>query len=201
MIYLGYIYTKLKLKNIPYFIKIVSSYKEIEDVNKPLLIIGLKEAKKHITSFSILKKQYNDMMFWTFSKTEKRNDFEKDIVNFLQFVINVSLNNIKYTYINIFKLKYNKIIDLFKLLYSINIYKYIYINNNMIYILYNNNIIGFSKNILEYCDINYNKILNRMKNYKTNIFVEEYICENIYLNKQLNENEYIKVYISSLNKN
>ena len=65
---LGYIVTKNKLENVLSCIKIVSSYRSIEDKSKPILIIGLEEAKKHASSFSILEKQISENIFWTFEQ-------------------------------------------------------------------------------------------------------------------------------------
>ena len=76
---IGYIVTKNKIENVLSCIKVVSSYRSIEDKSKPILIIGLEEAKKHASSFSILEKQIGENMFWTFGKREKRTDYEKDI--------------------------------------------------------------------------------------------------------------------------
>ncbi len=72
------------------------------DNNLPTMIIGLKNAKQNIENFSIFKKEYrNNMLWWTFSKTEKRSDYDKDMQNFYEVCINNIINNIKYYNINI----------------------------------------------------------------------------------------------------
>ena len=53
------------------------------DSDLPKLIIGLELSKRHIDNFSIIEKKANDNLYWTFKKTEKRNDYEKDLNNFL----------------------------------------------------------------------------------------------------------------------
>ena len=92
---IGYIVTKNKVNNILPCIKIVSSFSGIEDKTKPILIIGLEEAKKHASSFSILQKQISDNIFWTFGKREKRTDYEKDIESFQEYVLKSVLNTLK----------------------------------------------------------------------------------------------------------
>ena len=71
------------------------------DKTLPTLIIGLQNAKKEINDFNILNKKYdNDMLWWTFSKTERRSDHDKDIIDFHNYCISNIVNNIKYYYIN-----------------------------------------------------------------------------------------------------
>ena len=92
------------------------------DNNLPTMIIGLKNAKQNIENFSIFKKEYrNNMLWWTFSKTEKRSDYDKDMQNFYEVCINNIINNIKYYNININELTYSKIKKLIE--YIINNYK------------------------------------------------------------------------------
>ena len=79
---LGYIVSKSKVSDILPYIKVVNSFNLIEDKTKPILIIGLEEAKKRASSFSILEKRLSDNVFWTFGKREKRVDYEKIFTSF-----------------------------------------------------------------------------------------------------------------------
>ena len=168
---LGYIVTDRKINNVKDFVGVVNDI-SLADPTKPVLLVGIENAKKNIKDFSILKKKVNDNLFWTFKKTEKRVDFENDIDYFYNYIINNITSNIKYYYINILKLRYNKIKKLYNILFS-GEKKYIYISNNMLYILYNGNILGISISIMEYMKIDIKKFFRKLYSNKNNI-----ICTN-----------------------
>ncbi len=168
---LGYIVTDRKINNVKDFVGVVNDI-SLADPTKPILLVGIENAKKNIKDFSILKKKANDNLFWTFKKTEKRVDFENDIDYFYNYIINNITSNIKYYYINILKLRYNKIKKLYNILFS-GEKKYIYISNNMLYILYNGNILGISISIMEYMKIDIKKFFRKLYSNKNNI-----ICTN-----------------------
>jgi len=148
---LGYIVTDKKINNIKDFVEVVNDI-SLTDSTKPVLLVGIETAKKNIENFSILNKKVNDNLFWTFRKTEKRVDFENDINYFYNYIINNITKDIKYYYINILNLKYNKIKKLYNILFS-GEKKYIYISNNMLYILYNGSVLGISILVLEYINL------------------------------------------------
>ena len=101
---LGYIVTDRKINNVKDFVEVVNDI-SLTDSTKPVLLVGLENAKKNIENFSILNKKVNDNLFWTFKKTEKRVDFENDINYFYNYIIYNITRNIKYYYINILNLK------------------------------------------------------------------------------------------------
>lgn len=133
------------------------------DNDLPTMIIGLENAKKYIEGFSIFKKKYwNNMLWWTFSKTEKRSDYDKDIQKFYEICINNIINNIKYYNININELTYSKIKKLIKYIKNNN-KKIYYIDNNKFVFIYDiektKNIYGISLNTCAFYGINKEKIL------------------------------------------
>ena len=72
------------------FDSLICKCKSINDIDstKPTLIIGWEEVKSiYGKDISILEKQINEKVFWTFDKTERRNDYEKDIFTFISFSI------------------------------------------------------------------------------------------------------------------
>ena len=194
---LGYIVSDSKIKNLKGFVEQVSDV-SLADLTKPTLFVGVENARKNIEGFSILKKKYGDNIFWTYKKTEKRVDFEDDINYFYNNIIyNISCN-INYYYINILKLKYNKIKKLYNILFSSD-KKYIYISNNMIYILYkNNDILGISLNLLEYIKIKKEKILDKLYSNKNNV-----ICTDVSqcirsIKNEIGNNRYVVPYFMSI---
>lgn len=166
---LGYIVSKRKIKNIVDFVGLVNSVEDIEDPTKPFIIIGLEEAKEIAPNFSILNKVLDTDVFWTFGKTERRTEHERDLENFYKYVLDKSIKDIKYYYINILNLKYNKIKKLLEIINS-DEKKYIYTSNDMIYIYYNKNIIiGISLRIIKYINIDIKKIFKILYRNKNNI--------------------------------
>jgi len=189
---LGYIVSDKMIKNVDGFVAQVDDI-SLADVTKPILIVGWKNAKKDPRYKSILDKQLDENVFWTFSKSESRADFEEDLKIFYNYIYNNILNNIIYNNINIFKLKYNKIKKLFNIIKNKNIY----LNNNILYIPHEGNILGLSLSILEYCKVPKEKVLKKVKELGGNI-IEENNKLIFKLSKQLGNKKYaIPYFISS----
>ena len=195
---LGYIVTKNKLENVLSCIKIVSSYRSIEDKSKPILIIGLEEAKKHASSFSILEKRLGENLFWTFGKREKRTDYEKDIEKFQEFVLKCALNEIKYFYLNVLTIKYEKIKKLLRIIRN-NDLKIFYVDKKMIYMFYNDYILGLSVDIIEYLGVKKRKVLDMIRKKENNrVFYNDFQF-NYKIKKIIETKKYITPYFLSLN--
>ena len=198
---IGYIVTNRKVNDLMDFVGVVKKLEDIDDPTKPFLVIGYKEAKSLSENFDILNKKLDEGVFWTFSKTEKRNDYERDIENFYNYIINNINNNIKYYYINIIKLKYNKLKKLYNiLLYSKN-KNYIYFSKNMIYVYYDKiNVIGISLDILEYLGISRKKVLNKLKINKNNIIYYDDMFLGSKIKKLIINKKYLIPYFIMLNE-
>ena len=171
MVTLGYIVSDRKISNVKGFVEVVNDI-SLADPTKPILVIGLDNAKKNIDNFSILNKHPKEKLFWTFKKTEKRVDFENDLNYFYNYIIYNITSNIKYYYINIYKLKYNKLKKLYNIIFS-GERKYIYISDNMLYLLNDGYVLGISITMLEYARVNIKKFFKRLYSNKNNI-----ICTN-----------------------
>lgn len=194
---LGTIVSKRAIKDVVGFVEVVKDMESVNDSTKPILVIGLEEAKKQGKEFSILNKRLDSNLFWTFGKTERRTDHERDIQNFYEYVLNISIKNIKYYYINIFKLRYNKVKKLLDIIYNTN-KKYIYINNDIIYIYYNNYILGISLTMTDYMGVDRKKIIRKLRQNKYNIVY----YHNTFLDEKMkeiaNKKQYILPYFMSL---
>ena len=169
----GYIYSDKKIKDKRDYIEYINDLSEY-DASKPLLIIGIENARNFSDKFSILNRKLDDNIFWTFSKTENREEYEKDINRFYDYTISNILSNVKYFYVNFIKLKYNKIKRFLNMMYD-NCNKTIYINNKMAYIKYNEDIFGISFDVLEYCGIQRKKVVDKIiKSRKFKIIFENW---------------------------
>ena len=193
---LGYIVSKNQIRELRGFVKLVDDISKA-DLSKPTLIVGLDNAKNNISNFSILKKQISDKLFWTFKKTEQRTDCEKDLLYFYRYIISNILNNIKYYYINIININYNKLKKLINILYSVD-KKYIYINNEMLYLLHDGYIMGISLKIAKYIGINTEKWLNKLYSNPNNIICkDENKCIKA-VKSEIGNNKYAIPYFMSL---
>lgn len=168
---LGYIVTEKRIKGIKGFVEQIEDISDA-DSTKPILVVGWENAKLFETYNGILDKKLADGVFWTFSKTESRSDFEDDLDKFYSYIYNNILNNIRYYYINIFKLNYNKIKKLINIIDSSE-RKNIYINNDFVYIPYKGNILGISLPMLEYCGIGKEKVVERIRKNPNNVFLDD----------------------------
>ena len=193
---LGYIVSKNQIRELRGFVKLVDDISKA-DLSKPTLIVGLDNAKNNISNFSILKKQISDKLFWTFKKTEKRTNIEQDLLFFYRYIISNILNNIKYYYINIININYNKLKKLINILYSVD-KKYIYINNEMLYLLHDGYIMGISLKIAKYIGINTEKWLNKLYSNPNNIICkDENKCIKA-VKREIGNNKYAIPYFMSL---
>ena len=134
---LGYIVSKRQIRGLRGFVECVDDVSKA-DSTKPMLLVGIDVAKAYSKDFSMVEKRLADNVFWTYGKTEKRVEYEKDIDKFYKFIIDDILDNIKYYYINILNLKYSKIKELYNILFN-DEKKYIYLSNGMLYILFKEN--------------------------------------------------------------
>ncbi len=194
---LGYIVSKTKMTNILPCIQVVSNYNSIEDNSKPILIIGLEEAKKYASSFSILEKKIGDKLFWTFGKREKRNDYEKDIDEFQDFVLKNVINDIKYYYFNLLTCKIKKIKTLLSIIKN-NDGNTLYIDKKMIYLYRENYVIGISCEILDYIGVKKDKIIQIIKSNANNkVFFNDFLL-NYKMKSMTNDKKYIIPFFLSL---
>lgn len=197
MQYLGYIVSKRKINNDMGFIGVVNNINEIQDTDKPILVVGLNEAKKLTGNFSILEKKINDNLFWTFGKTEMRTDYERDIMRFANYVLEKSIQNIRYHYLDFYKMSVNRVKRFLQFLQS-NENKYIYIYNDMLYIYYKNDVFGVSLRILKFSKVKVNKHLNKLKRNKHIYIYNNDYKLNYHFKKLINNKKYVTPYFLSI---
>jgi len=195
MITLGYIVSDKKISKVDGFVGQVNDI-SLADPTKPILIVGWENAKKHVGYKSILEKELGNNVYWTFSRSESRSDFEKDLENFYDIIYNNILNKINYIYINIFKLKYNKIKKLYNIVFYSEV-KNIYISNGMVYIPYCGDILGLSLDMLEYCGIAKDKVIKMLKSSSSNVVYEDDNKFVFKISKRLGNKKYALPYFIS----
>ena len=193
---LGYIYSSQAVNNPRGFIGVVKAYKDA-DPSKPLLIVGLENAKKNKGYKNILDKRLDEKTWWTFKKTEKRTDYERDIESFYKETLARAVASVKYYYINIFSLSVTKLKALHKIFFSPE-KKYIYLSNDLLYILFKGNMVmGVSLSILKYCGINPKKVLHHLRQNKQNVIYTDSSSFVIDMLRDIKNNKYVIPYLMS----
>ena len=192
---LGYIVAKGKIRYDNCFIKKVEDI-SLVDKTKPYIVCGLSEAKKIASdNFSILDKKIGDNAYWTFGRTEKRDEHEADIMKFCRMVVENYFNGIKYFYLNVCAISIDSVKRTIKFINS-SVEKYIYIWNDMLYVTCpNSTSMGVSLRICEYMGINRQKILDIVKSCESNIVFDDDNCIPKNLKYFLKDKAYIVPFI------
>lgn len=162
---IGNIVTKSK-KNT--FGDIFNVVKSLDDIIKdiPTLIIGFEEAKECIKDFNIIDKQYGDI-WWTFKKTERRCEYEEDVMKFYNYAILHEMEKTKYVYVDLINFSLNSIKKMIKFLGDKS-RKYIFLTRNshfmFVYSEQYNTVFGISLELCEYLGVNKQKVLKLLRN-------------------------------------
>lgn len=169
---LGYIVTDRKMKGIDGFVEQVSDI-NMADSTKPILVVGWAKAKAMPQYTSILERKLGDNLYWTFGKTESRQDLEVDLQKFYKLIYENVLSNIHYYYVNVVKIKYSKAKKMLSYLNSPTD-KYIYVSNGMAYVSFKSDgVLGISLSVLAYCGVRPEKALEKLKGCPYNHVAEE----------------------------
>lgn len=134
----------------------------LEDIDRniPTLIIGWDFSKRLFINkkLSILDKNIGRNTSWTFSRKEKRIDYEKDLKFFVKNTLIIAEKSVNYKYINVLTENYTTIKNIIKKLIS-DEYCSIYIyKNSFIYACFSDVIIGVDLNIIDYLQIERRKV-------------------------------------------
>lgn len=173
---LANIVTKCKKNEFSGIYNVVPSCEGIDNT-LPTLYIGLNSAKKCIDNFSILQKHYKGQnCWWTFSKTERRNDYINDVEAFQKDVIVNSLKTIRYEYVDFIRYTRKRIVKFIQYIYS-DTKKLCFITRGskfiFIYDVKLKIVFGLSLSLCEYLNLDKAKIIRKIKSNKNNIFIQD----------------------------
>lgn len=150
--------------------------KSMEEIDKslPTLIIGYNIAKENISNFTLLRKSYPEQnIWWTYLKTEKRVDYDNDIIDFYNIIIDNITKNLKYSLIDIVNFSENEKKNVWELLLS-NKNKLIYNHYNkflFIYISDLKTVYGLPLTTCRFLGKNTDKLLEKLKKCEKNEFL------------------------------
>ena len=118
-----------------------------------------------------IDKKLSDDIFWTFKKTERRDIFEEDLYNFINYSYNRLIKNIKYRFIDLIQYSESELKDTFKKIKkSENVIGYKY--QNMLYIYIDNIIYGVDTKLIKYIGHDLESTLNKIISY-FDVFLEK----------------------------
>lgn len=154
------------------FVDVTNDFSSIDDC-VTTLVIGKKNAEDFFgkDKIKVLDRNITPNISWTYDKTERRSEFERDLKKFNDNLIKTVTKNIKYEYFNIFTEPISRIKKLINFIKNNKLEKYIYITDNHIYIYYRFNVFGISLNDISYLGINIDKVLNIIKSNKHNYII------------------------------
>lgn len=170
--------------------------RDIKDIDDtlPTLIIGWGKTKELFgEEVSILHKQINSKLFWTFTPKERKSDYDSDYDSFMSLCYNTFGENIPYVYLDIL---YGKRKVNFRIIRKILSLKnpVVYISENeMVYIYGENIIFGVDLNVLSLLDGKKEKVIEKVKTLENCILVDSEIfnkCKD-FLYKIKNKNRYV----------
>lgn len=169
---IGYVVSNKKINGLDV------SVAQVDDVLKadplrPILIVGWEKAKHNELYKSILDKQLSENLFWTFSKTESRSDFEDDLKKFYSICYDKVVASIRYYYVNLLSISRKKLIELCKIVSDPSVRKNIYIHKSMVYVPYKGNVLGVSLSVAEFCKVSEDRIRRFILSTKSNVIVDD----------------------------
>lgn len=139
----------------------------------PTLIIGFRVAKERILNFSILKKSYPEQnLYWTFSKNERRCDYEVDIVDFYNMAMRRLYENVTYEYCNVLKTTYSEVKYVISLLRGAE-RNYVFVDGGtlMVYDKPYGKVIGVSLSMCDYIGVKSEKVMRIVESNPSNVLI------------------------------
>ena len=169
----------------------------------PTLIIGwnLIQTIKPKSELNVLKRQLDNNIFWTFTNTERRREFEQDLAKFISHCYNTLIEDIDYVFIDFLQRPDS---ELDKIRNKISSSKDIvsYIDKDRMMYLYSSNIIfGLDFELCEFTNINVENIKTHFAN-KSTVVLESPGLENYNEDiKHLNDNVKYLPFLYSIDNN
>lgn len=163
MMYIGRIITKEKKVNKIEFVEQTDDETKLSN-DIPTLIIGKSLAEQMFgkSKIKVLNKNIEENVSWTFSKTERRVEYDKDIYDFNNKLIAKILNSVKYHYIDIVNTPFSGIKGFIKLIKNEK-RKVCYFTRQHLYIYYDKWVFGISLDLLEYMGISKRSVYDKIK--------------------------------------
>jgi len=158
----------MKLANIvsSISIKVSEDFNVVKTIDKiiyglPTLIVGYDLVDKLYPNFDITNMDLGNNMYWTFKRTEKRDQYEEDLAKFTIKVYKNLLNDVSYVFIDPIQQKYKTLIKIIRKIASLK-EVISYQDGQMIYIYGENLIFGVDLKLIHYIGIDSTKIKSKI---------------------------------------
>lgn len=150
-------------------VKVVPSVGEVPDGGKKL-IVGYGNVKKLYGEVDILNHKIDETTEWTFSKTEKRDYFERDVMEFQKTLYEQIFEGSEYVFINLFSLKTTQLKHLVGVAKSEST-NYYFINGDMMYMCQGTGkkVFGVSLSMARYGGIEPSKLVKLVTSNRNNV--------------------------------
>lgn len=194
--FFGRIITRSKRIEANELIDVTSDITSI-DPSIPTLVVGKQLAVEMFGAdkVKVLNKNIDKNISWTFLKTERRSDFEKDILNFKNDVMRRITKSVKYYYVDVITSSAYKMMRFVRMLAD-GRSKTVFIRNNNMYIYVDKWVFGVSLDDIEYIGIDRNKVFSFIKRLRNVRFVYDNKNWSIELKRETFDNAIIVPYIS-----
>jgi hypothetical protein len=128
----------------------------------PTLIVGFDLTDKIYPNFDVLKRELEPNVYWTFKKTERRDDFEEVLRWFNRKIYKDLIDEVIYIFVDPLQYRKKSIIKLIKKIKSLS-NPITYKIDNMIYVYGEKYIFGIDLNLLKFIGMDVNKIISKIK--------------------------------------
>lgn len=180
MRYIGRIITSGKIEDVSEFIEVTKDASSVtgREAKIPTLIVGYKNAKEICGDVKILNKKIGKNLYWTFSKRERRTDYEEDLKNFQDTVSDFVSKFCSYEYIDVMTISDERRKE-FNDAISDNHVKVAFVTNTMYYIYHpvKNKTYGISKEVLKAVGSGEERMLKWFKNSSITVVSESEFSE------------------------
>lgn len=196
MRHIANIITKHKIE-VSSFFNVTSDFIGI-NTKIPTLIVGWADVKELFPNQDILNSRIDDNITWTFSKREKRYQYEKDLSAFIDKVVKDIDKKVKYRFFNFILSSQNRRDDFIEYVQSGPCS--IYYNTQFLYVynIKDNITIGVSLVDLAYAGINPKDFILTLNKYNNNIICENLKCINSDSYTLIKDNTKIIAYLNYL---
>lgn len=147
--------------NVDKYFNITNSLDDIIE-GLPTLIIGWDIVKTINPNADFIDKKLSDNIFWTLKKIERRDIFQEDLYNFINYCYSLLVKDINYKFIDLITLNDSQIKESFNLIKKCEksaTYQY----NDMIYVYCDNTIYGIDLKLVKYLDYDVEKTIEKIK--------------------------------------
>lgn len=197
--FIGRIITKSKNVDTIDFVDVTSDKSSVngkDGCSIPTLVIGKKNIIDLVGEDNVhyLDKKVANNLYWTFAKTEQRNEYERDLESFNKLLLDKLLHGVEYRYVNIFQRSLSELKKFITFMYS-PLDKAVYVNRDMLYIYCKKVVYGVSLTDLNYVGITTEKVLKKIYKQRHNrVIYNDYFLKKS-LRKQLNMSKILVPYL------